>query len=522
MNAAADFNVSQILSNLYRKKGLIIAVFVVVSLLAAYLATILPDIYRSSTLIVVTPQRLPASFVTSTVTMDLEERMQSIVQEILSVTQLDKIIQEFNLYPSDTKGSNLRDRVENLRKSIKVDFRRNNTRDSMTVFQLSFESGNPEKARQVTHRLATLFIDQNLQVREQQAIGTKAFMNAEVERLRKELEQQETVVNQYKAGHLYELPDQLDTNLRTLEQLRRELEANNLRLSTLQERKGTLQKQSVESDILKVDALSGSVVIQGDGITQSVQLEVKKKELDSLLQRYSSRHPDVIRLQKEIQSLEAEIVNTSSSKTTNTTNSAKVATAISPLKQVLQKQVTDIDSEIQALRSQAEGIRNQIGILQARVNNAPVRAIELSRVSRGYEITLKKYQDLLAKSLESELSENMEKNKKGEQFRILDPANLPLRPARPNRLMIVLVGLASGLAGGLALAFLWDNLDTSFKRGEEISAYVNLPLLVTIPALITRDTVLEQRRAQGLLVMASIGILAVGAVFVRILGPMYF
>jgi len=519
MNAAADFNVSQILSNLYRKKGLIIAVFVVVSLLAAYLATILPDIYRSSTLIVVTPQRLPASFVTSTVTMDLEERMQSIIQEILSVTQLDKIIQEFNLYPSDTKGSNLRDRVEKLRKSIKVDFRRNNTRDSMTVFQLSFESGNPEKTRQVTHRLATLFIDQNLQVREQQAIGTKTFMNSEVERLRKELEQQETVVNQYKAGHLYELPDQLDTNLRTLEQLRRELEANNQRLSTLQERKGTLQKQSVESDILKVDALSGSVMVQGDGVMQSVQLEVKKKELDSLLQRYSSRHPDVIRLQKEIQSLEAEIGNTSSSKTTN---SAKVATVISPLKQVLQKQVTDIDSEIQALRSQAEGIRNQIGILQARVNNAPVRAIELSRVSRGYEITLKKYQDLLAKSLESELSENMEKNKKGEQFRILDPANLPLRPARPNRLMIVLVGLASGLAGGVALAFLWDNLDTSFKRGEEISAYVNLPLLVTIPALITRDSVLEQRRAQGLLVMASIGILAVGVVFVRILGPMYF
>jgi polysaccharide chain length determinant protein (PEP-CTERM system associated) len=518
MNAAADFNVSQILSNLYRRKGLIISVFVVVSLLAAYLATVLPDIYRSSTLIVVTPQRLPASFVTSTVTMDLEERMQSIVQEILSVTQLDKIIQEFNLYPSDTKGSNLRDRVEKLRKSIKVDFRRNNTRDSMTVFQLSFESGNPEKARQVTHRLATLFIDQNLQVREQQAIGTKAFMNSEVDRLRKELEQQETVVNQYKAAHLYELPDQLDTNLRTLEQLRRELEANNQRLSTLQERKGTLQKQSVESDVLKVDALGGSVVVQGDGVTPSVQLELKKKELDSLLQRYSSRHPDVIRLQKEIQSLEAESGNTSSNKTANSTKPS----VASPLKQVLQKQIMDIDSEIQALRSQAESIRNQIGILQARVNTAPVRAIELSRVSRGYEITLKKYQDLLAKSLESELSENMEKNKKGEQFRILDPANLPLRPARPNRLMILLVGLASGLAGGVALAFLWDNLDTSFKRGEEIIAYVNLPLLVTIPALITRDGVLEQRRAQGLLVMASIGILAVGVVCVRILGPMYF
>ena len=116
----------------------------------------------------------------------------------------------------------------------------------------------------------------------------------------------------------------------------------------------------------------------------------------------------------------------------------------------------------------------------------------------------------------------MEKKQKGEQFQILDAANFPVKSARPNRLMIILIGLVGGLAGGIGLAIFLDNLDSSFRRSEEINAYVSVPLLATLPALVTRGSVLEQRRAQGLLVLASIGTLAVGIVCVRILGPMYF
>ncbi len=512
MNAVTDFDISQVLSNLYRRKGLILSVFIVISLLATYLAMILPKIYQSSMLIVVTPQKVPASFVASTITIDLNERMGAIIQETLSRTQLEKIVQEFDLYPS-AKESALEGRVQRLRKSVKIQWP-----GSRNVFQLSYESEDPEKAKQVTSRLGSLFIEQNLHVRERAAEGTRSFINTEAERLRKELEEQETVVNQYKATNRYELPDQLDTNLRSLEQLRRELEANNLRLAALQERKAILQKQTVESDILGMDLLGGSLLSSDTGATENVQVQMKKKELDSLLQRYSSKHPDVVRLKKEIQTLEAVSKDTISSKPTNLTTSSNV----NPLKQVLQTQLTDIDSEIQTLRSQAERMRSQVDVLQSRIDNTPIRALELSKIGRGYEITLRKYQDLLAKSLESELSENMEKKLKGEQFQIQDPANFPLNPVRPNRQQIILLGLLVGVAGGLGLAFLLDRLDTSFKRSEEISSYVNVPLLATIPGLITRDTVLEQRRAQGLLALASIGTLAVGIVCVRIFGPMYF
>ena len=120
MNPMGEFDPSQILSSLYRRKGIIIAIFLVVSCLGSYLAMILPEVYKSSTLISVTPQRVPGAMVSSTITMDLGERMQSIIQEILSRTQLEKIIQEFNIFPGSNKGAILEERIEALRKKIKV------------------------------------------------------------------------------------------------------------------------------------------------------------------------------------------------------------------------------------------------------------------------------------------------------------------------------------------------------------------------------------------------------------------
>jgi polysaccharide chain length determinant protein (PEP-CTERM system associated) len=512
MNGMADFDISRLLGSLYRRKYFVGCIWGVIFSLSVYTAAIVPNIYESSSLILVVPQRVPSSFVTSTITTDLGERMQSIIQEILSRTQLAKIVQEFNLYPFNRVSSSVEDRVERLRKAIKVELRRNN------VFQLSFESQEPEKAQQITARIASLFIEQNLQIRKQQAVGTKSFMNAEADRLRKELEEQETIVNRYKAAHRYELPEQLDSNLRTLEQLRREMEASNVRVTTLQERKGILQRQSAESDVSVVDPIRGALLIPAEDGSQSLQLQMRKKELDALLQKYSSKHPDVIRIKREIETLESEPRDGLSGKV----STSVAASTGNPLKQVLRNQIAEIDAELQTLQKQRQQISVQIGTLQSRVDATPIRAIELSKISRGYEITLRKYQDLLGKTLESELSENMEKKQEGERFQLLDAANFPLKPLRPNRLMIGLIGFLLGLGGGVGLAIVWDNWDTSFRKSDDINAYVNVPVLATIPALVTRGSVIEQRRSQSVLVFASLGALVVGAVLVRIFAPMYF
>jgi hypothetical protein len=154
-------------------------------------------------------------------------------------------------------------------------------------------------------------------------------------------------------------------------------------------------------------------------------------------------------------------------------------------------------------------------MLQSRVDNTPLRAIELSKITRDYDITLRKYQDLLGKSLESELSENMEKKQKGEQFQIVDPAHLPQKPVAPNRPRILLIGLMLALGGGVGAAFLLDNLDKSFKTNEDLVSHSSIPLLAVLPAVPTRGIVSERRQARMVLVLGSLAVLAIGLV----LGP---
>jgi len=506
VNTTTEFDFGKISASFYRQKEIIIAVFLVVSTLTVYLATTLPPIYRSSTLILVTPQRVPTSFVASTVTMELNERIQSIREEILSRTQLETIIRE--RYPTAT-ASLVDDRIQSLRRKIRIDLQRTN------VFQLSYESESPHWAQRVTSRLASLFINQNLQVRERQAIGTKVFINTEAERLRSDLEKQETEVNRYKAANRFELPDQLDSNLRTMEQLRVESQTVNTRFSRLQERKALLQKQLVEADL---GALDFSGFQRSDAkvpVSQNVQLQIRKRELEALLGRYSAKHPDVVQLRKEIHALETDSTVEAGA------SGAQGGITRNPMTQVLQKQIAELDAEITLIRSQMEALRNQIGVYQTRIDNTPVRAIVLSKISRTYEITLKKYQDLLAKGLESQLSENMEKTNKAEQFQIVDPAYLPLKPVSPDRrIIIVLIGLLAGLGAGFGLAFLWESLDTSFKNNDDLAGFSELPVLAVLPAASTRGTIRSERKVRAILVLASLGTVVLGSFLIRFLAPL--
>jgi protein tyrosine kinase modulator len=510
VNPTGDLDFAKIFLGIYRHKGLVFAVSIVVFLLAAYLAATMPNVYRSSTLILITPQRVPASFVAPTVTSGISERINAITQEILSRTRLESIIKEFGLFSG---GGAMEDRVGTFRGNIRLDIRRND------AFQISFDSGNPETAMKVANRLASLFIEQNLQVREQQAIGTTNFINSEAERLRKELEEQESLVTHYKINNRFELPDQLDANLRMVEQLRDEFKGNMATLASMQERLGSLQKQLVEADAPPVPTTKTGDSDLKLNLPANQKIRIRQQELESLLIRYSEKHPDVKRLRAEIATLQKELEG-EREKAKNSGGGKQVAE--NPLKQIIEEQIDSLKSSINAIQASNTELRNSIAVHQKRVENTPLRSIELTKVTRTYDITLRKYQDLLAKGLESQLSENLEKKQKGEQFQVIDPANLPLSPVKPNRPFLLLGGLVAGIIGGLALAFLVDLLDTSFKSSDDLAGFVDLPLLATIPAIITRGVVLERRRAQGLLGISALGLLLVGLILVRMFGARFF
>lgn len=509
MNPTNDLDFTKILHGFYRHKALICVTTIIVFALSFYLSTILPNVYRSNTLILISPQRVPASFVAPTVTTGVGDRIAAITQEILSRTRLESVIKEFNLYA----GAMMEDRVNAFRRNIHLDVRRND------AFQVSFDSENPDTAMRVANRLGSLFIEQNLQVREQQAMGTTTFINSEANRLRKELEEQESTVMGYKIANRFELPDQLDANLRTLDQLRAELKGNMATLESMQERRGSLEKQLLEADKPPPAALKGHEMDIDKSLPPPEQIRLRKEQIKALRLNYSDKYPDIIRLKNEIKAyekqMELEEPKSSGKQTSATVN-------VNPLRDLLQEQLDSIKSSIDSIQAANQELRKDIGGLQQRVENTPLRSIELTKVSRTYDITLRKYQDLLAKGLESQLSENLEKKQKGEQFQVLDPANFPLAPFRPNRPLLLVGGLVAGFLAGLGLAFICETLDRSFKNSEDVTGFTNLPVLVTIPAVITRGAILDRRRVQGVLGASAIASLALGLILVRLFGARFF
>jgi polysaccharide chain length determinant protein (PEP-CTERM system associated) len=502
------FDPSHIVSSLYRRRDLIIAVALVVMALAAYLAVTLADVYRSSTLILVTPQSLPAQYVSSTVTTTIEQRMQAIAQQILGRTMLEKVVNEFNLFSGDKFQISTDARVAMLRQRMALTINRNNT------FTISFDSESPQMARLVTARIASLFIEENLRVREQQATGTTSFINAEAERLRKELEEQEQRVNKFRAQYWHELPENREANARSLEQLRRELDNGTIRLSTLQDRKTALEKQLAEAELFerqlgKIDAVRA-------GATGTLSHYDRKKELESLLAKYSDKHPDVVRLRRDLENAPLEKPVEAAKKS----EPDRTLAGKSPLMMTLVGQLREVNTEMLSLHSQNSNLRSQMALLQARIDNTSIRAIELSKITRDYDITLKKYQDLLAKGLESELAENMERKQKGEQFQIVDPANTPQHPVAPNRPRILILGILLGIGGGVGAAVLLDMLDKSFKSQEDLTGYTNIPVLAVLPAIVTRGSILAQRQARTIVIVTSFGVLVLGVILVRYLGAL--
>jgi hypothetical protein len=291
-----ELDISKILSSFSRHKGIIIAVFVVVSVLSVYLAAILPEVYRSTTLIFVSPQKFPR-ISSPHYYPDFNERMQSITQEILSRTGLEKSLRIRSLCRT-AKGFYDGDRVNALRRRIGVDFRRSN------IFQLSFESEKVRK-RKTGHQPPVFALHRAKSAGAWKAASarcTKSFINAEAERLRKELEQQERRSQPVQALNRFELPDIMDANLRDGGTAAVRITGRSRPVSRRCKRDGVLENSLWRGDCGSRVVGSQRSKRSNDGCCAAKSSKGTRRSL----RRYSPKHPDVMRLKAEIEAAEAD------------------------------------------------------------------------------------------------------------------------------------------------------------------------------------------------------------------------
>ncbi len=453
-----------------RRKWFFIIPFILVIIGSFILYRSVPKIYKATTLILVEPQKVPTSYVKPTVTDNIQNQLRTITEQIMSRTYLEKVIKELNLYPELKKKYSLETVIENMRLWIEVDVRKGR------VFSVSFEDKDPVVAMKVANRLASMFIEENLKIREQQAEGTLVFLKKELDRVRRVLKQQEKEISEFRAQNLGVLPEQLDANLRTLDRLQLQLQNLNESLQIAFQSRAQLQSQL--SQMKSLYAGSSPLVELNNGVglnLENNQLNALKDRLASLRLRYTDKHPEVVRVKKAIAELEASLKEKGTSSTKSSSPGGD------PWLTQVKSQLIQINAEIRKLKKDKRTVLGQIKDYQKRVEITPRVEQQLKELSRGYNVTKKQYQSLLDKILQAELAANMERRQKGEQFKILDPAQLPERPYKPNFMVFLILGLIFALALGFGSAFLAEYLDRRFYRPEDLENFSNLPVLISVP-----------------------------------------
>lgn len=482
----------------------------------------LPATFRSEALIIVEQQEVPEQYVIPNVSVSLQDRLQSMTQQILSRTRLQATIDRFRLYPKRRFLQGImspEDPVEQMRKDITIDLvEAPGHPGELRAFKIDYSARSPELAQQVNSELTSLFIDENLKSQQQQSKNTTDFLESQLSAARNQLEQQEAKVKAFKARHFGDLPSQLETNVQILSGLQTELNNNERALD------GAKQQNLYLESLLQQYQKSGG---DGDPETSQQTLDTEILDLQTRLadarSRYTEDFPDVISLKEKLATTEKlrDQVMAGSASVEDVQQPGHGSVA-SPLRAV-SAPVMQVNSQLKAnqlairnYEKHATEVETEIETYRARLNTTPATEQELADISRGYDESKANYNSLLQKQNQSQLATSLEQRQQGEQFRVLDPPSIPTRPSSPNRLVVSCVGLIGGGVFGIGLVFFVESRDQRVWAESDVVGIVPGRILVFIPELITEP----EERSRTIVIRLEAG-LAAAMVLLVIAGNLY-
>lgn len=476
-----------------QKRWLLLIPFALGLAAAPILARYAPERYRSEALLLVIPQQVPEDYVTPTMTQPIEERLPAITDQILSRSRLEQIIQQLELYQEERSRQVMEDVVQRMR----LDITTSAVGKDVNSFRVTYVSDEAEKARKVTERLASLYIEQNLRDRENQADSTSQFLSTQLEEAKSRLIEQEKKLEAYRKSHAGQLPSQLQGNLQAIQTASLQLQSLNESMNRAQERRLLIERQIADTHAVPVAAAAISQETAPVGTAQ--QLEIARARLASMLQRYTPDHPEVTSLERTIADLVLKLESE-----TPIGAAPEPKTPITPAEAAQQKRILDfqaqlavIDYQLAANRAEAARLNSVISEYQAKIDVVPTRESELVELTRDYGTMQAAYTNLLVKREDAMLAANLERRQIGEQFKLLDTASMPQRPYNQmQRLGIMSAGALAGLLLGLLVVGWLEYRDSSFRTEEEALRLLTVPVLALIPPMSSgREAKSARRRA---------------------------
>ncbi len=562
MEQPKPIDLQDLLRILRRRKWTIVVPALVLFSIITVIAYLLPAIYKSETLILIENQKIPLEFVQSTVTSEVEERLNLITQRLMSRTRLEGVIDKFELYPEYREKWTREEIVDKMREDINLEIVSTEGVDKKSgrpvvftvAFKLAYEGKNPETVQSVTSELASLYISENLRVRVDASAVTTQFVSDEMGKTEEKIRTLGKTISDYKEQHINELPEQLQVNMANLDRYERyletarrdaenakqnlvylrgqiaatdpdatlvssygqrilspkeQLELDRTELITLQSKLSETHPDvmDLKQRIARLERETGS----GDVQTVKAALGEKEKELTELLSRYTEKHPDVTRVQGEIGDLQNRLRSAGTA--------APVRHAQDPTNPAYINLLTQMESkrlEVQGLEQQQKEYMRLIQYYQQRLASTPTVEKALAAMQSEYDLARANYQELSNKEIQAKISESLENRQQGERFTIIDPAQRPEEPYKPNRLAIMFIGLILGIGAGAGTGFLSEYQDQSFSSSEDLGSFSGLPVLAVIPKVVTAREETRKGKRRKVLFASSVAAIVAALVVVHL------
>jgi polysaccharide chain length determinant protein (PEP-CTERM system associated) len=500
--------------------------------LGAYVSLVvssqLQENFQSEMLIQVIPQRVPDSYVQSTVTMRAEDRLNALSQQVLSRTALEALINELNLYQEPRQRLPMQDVVDQMRTDVQVapgpSTMRSNSGETDS-FHVRFTYPDRQMATTVTERLGRLFIDLNSKDRGQLAQATNDFLESSLAETRRRLEAQEQKLEQFRQRNAGRLPTQLESNMQAIQNTQLSIQSQVETIARDRDRKLMLERlyHDAEMDVTATPASASPIAAPPSGAGQAgsptpslrQQLANAQEKLDGLLLRLRPEHPDVGRAKRQVAELEARVAEEAAAGNLQgrpviapTRESPELAARRERLVQ-MRAEIDSLERQIAFKESEEKRMRDTLAQYQRRIEETPGVESEWVALTRDYKTQQEEYENLLAKSEQSKLAVELERRQIGEQFRVLDPARQPVRPTGMNRRLANAMGVAGGLVLGVALAALLEFRDRTFRSVQDIQAVLQLPIVAHVP-FVMLDA--DRRHRRRLRLMSALAVLLVSVV----------
>jgi polysaccharide biosynthesis transport protein len=486
-----DLNFHDYLSIAKRRRFWIILPALAVLITTSIVAWRLPDLYRCATTILVDPQKVPESYIKSTVTSGIADRLSTIQEQVTSPAELKKLIDTMGLYPDLKKRLGEQEIIRIMQQSIGIE-PVTSMGTQLSAFQITFKGKNPVETAQVANQIAAMFISENLKAREQQSYGTADFLESELQKTSQQLQQKESELGAIRSQYIQDLPESEQYHVQQAESLRTQLRSIDEQISRDQQEKVYLQSvMSTTSPTVDMDLGAGTSPYQS-------QVENLQTKLNSLRSRYGPAYPDVRRLEAQLEQLKAKIPATPD--TPASANAANRQTH----NPVVEAQLEKLDQDITDAKANAVKVQSDIDFHISKIQREPIFWEKTAGVTRDYDTLRARYTQLLDKKLAADTASAMESRQKSERFVILDPAQVPEKPYSPNRPLLILAGLAGGIFVGVGVVVVMEIMDESVRDGRQAERILSRPVLAGVPEILTDRQQWDRRIRLGVASLTTV------------------